>query len=69
MAYLLLFIIGLLSDVSSAAALYGKKDSFVQVLDAKSFAKTVVQSNELWVVEFYADWCGHCQQFAPEYEK
>ncbi|KAF4665880.1 hypothetical protein FOL46_003427 [Perkinsus olseni] len=71
MAYLLLFIIGLLSDaeVCSAAALYGKKDSFVQVLDAKSFAKTVVQSNELWVVEFYADWCGHCQQFAPEYEK
>ncbi|KAF4653858.1 hypothetical protein FOL47_010271 [Perkinsus chesapeaki] len=59
----------ILIDLTAAAALYGKKDSFVQVLDSKTFSKTVIQSNELWVVEFYADWCGHCQQFAPEYEK
>ncbi|EER02316.1 protein disulphide isomerase, putative [Perkinsus marinus ATCC 50983] len=64
-----LSLICLLSECTLAGALYGKKGSFVQVLDAQTFTKTVVQSNELWVVEFYADWCGHCQQFAPEYKK
>ena len=32
-----------------------------------SFEKTVVD-NEIVLVDFWATWCGPCQQFAPVYE-
>ena len=47
---------------------FGKDSSVIQ-LDKKNFVKKVIKSNNLWLVLFYAPWCGHCQQFHPEYEK
>jgi protein disulfide-isomerase A6 len=44
-------------------------DSKVVKLTADNFRSKVINSNELWLVEFYAPWCGHCQKMVPDFEK
>ena len=41
----------------------------VTLLDSTNFDKEVIESNDIWLILFYAPWCGHCQAFSPEYEK
>ena len=41
----------------------------VTLLDGTNFDKEVVKSKDIWLILFYAPWCGHCQAFSPEYEK
>ncbi|KAL9692475.1 hypothetical protein quinque_015782 [Culex quinquefasciatus] len=48
--------------------MYSPSDNVVELTDG-NFERLVVKSDEVWVVEFYAPWCGHCQQLAPEYKK
>uniref|UniRef100_A0A8D3D0Q8 Protein disulfide-isomerase A6 n=1 Tax=Scophthalmus maximus TaxID=52904 RepID=A0A8D3D0Q8_SCOMX len=49
-------------------ALYSSGDDVVE-LTAANFNREVIQSDGLWLVEFYAPWCGHCRSLAPEWKK
>ncbi|XP_033846626.1 protein disulfide-isomerase A6 [Periophthalmus magnuspinnatus] len=64
------FLFGLLgcSLVLSAQALYSSTDDVVE-LTPSNFNREVLQSDALWLVEFYAPWCGHCKNLAPEWKK
>jgi protein disulfide-isomerase A6 len=50
-----------------ASALYSNDD--VVELTASNFKKQVLDSDSVWIVEFYAPWCGHCKSLVPEYKK
>lgn len=43
-------------------------DSDVVKLTSETF-ESVISENPLVLVEFYAPWCGHCKNLAPEYVK
>lgn len=38
-------------------------------LTSRNFEDLVLKSKELWIVEFFAPWCGHCKKLAPEWKK
>lgn len=39
----------------------------VEKLDERNFATTI--KSGLWLVEFYAPWCGHCKSLKPHFDK
>lgn len=38
-------------------------------LNSSNFDELVIKSKELWIVEFFAPWCGHCKKLAPEWKR
>lgn len=63
-----LFSLGLVLLAASAHGLYSSSDDVVE-LTAANFKSLVLDSKDLWYVEFYAPWCGHCKSLAPEWKK
>ena len=51
---LLLFMIGF---IVSTNGFYSSSDDVIE-LDPSNFDRLVMQSSDLWIVEFYAPWCG-----------
>eukprot|EP00761_Pharyngomonas_kirbyi_P011963 gb/GECH01011989.1/.p1 GENE.gb/GECH01011989.1/~~gb/GECH01011989.1/.p1 ORF type:complete len:403 (+),score=112.30 gb/GECH01011989.1/:1-1209(+) len=52
------------SFLASAAS-----SSDVIKLSNSNFDKEVINSDAVWIVGFFADWCGHCKRFKPQYKK
>jgi len=46
----------------------GSGSAVIQLTEA-NFDEKVMNSDEAWLVEFFAPWCGHCKSLAPEWEK
>ncbi|NP_001090556.1 quiescin Q6 sulfhydryl oxidase 2 precursor [Xenopus laevis] len=58
-----LVLLLLTSVAPSQAALYSP-DEPVVFLDTKA-RSYLLESRSFWLAEFYASWCGHCQNFKP----
>jgi thiol-disulfide isomerase/thioredoxin len=60
-------IIGLAMLVIGIVSAEPKYDKKVMILTNKNFEEERKQ-NEYLLVEFYAPWCQHCKDFAPQYQ-
>ncbi|XP_035260754.1 protein disulfide-isomerase A6 [Anguilla anguilla] len=47
---------------------YSSSDDVVE-LNPSNFNREVIQSDSLWLIEFYAPWCGHCQRLTADWKK
>lgn len=62
------FLATLAVFAATASALYDSRSDVIQ-LSSANFRNRVIDSDEIWIVEFFAPWCGHCQALVPEYNK
>lgn len=58
----------LLLSTCLSEALYTSSSPVVK-LTKDNFKKLVLDSDQLWLIEFFAPWCGHCKALAPAWEK
>lgn len=61
-------LLAVLLMFESTLAMYGSNSGVVE-LTTDNFRNKVLNSDQVWIVEFYAPWCGHCQSLAPDYQK
>ncbi|CAL8315629.1 unnamed protein product [Lota lota] len=67
MGSLLIGVLGC-SLILAASGFYSARDDVVE-LNPSNFNREVIQSDSLWLVEFYAPWCGHCQSLTADWKK
>ena len=62
------YIAFLCACLGSITALYSPSDDVIE-LTPSNFNSLVLGGDGVWLVEFYAPWCGHCKSLAPEWKK
>lgn len=61
-------VVVFLAAIKICCAFYGSSSDVID-LTPSNFNYLVIDSDDTWIIEFYAPWCGHCQSLAPEYSK
>lgn len=56
----------LLEKVERQSGVFKPEGRVIELNDG-TFKKKVLESEEPWLVQFYAPWCTHCQKFGPTY--
>ena len=46
-----------------------EKPGPLNCLNGAEVTERLTNSDSCWVVEFYSNWCGHCQNFAPTFKQ
>ncbi|XP_052765052.1 protein disulfide-isomerase A6 homolog [Mya arenaria] len=64
----ILFVGVLVALATHGSCMYSSSDDVVE-LTPSNFNNLVLNSDEVWLVEFYAPWCGHCQSLAGDWKK
>lgn len=65
----ILFVFGLFLAYVNSVEYFYSDSKFVEEVKTVDQFKRLYNSEHTVVIEFYADWCGHCRQFTDEYEK
>lgn len=62
-------VIASLFVIANVNAMYESSTSKVEKITDSNFKSKVKDSDEIWMVEFYSNGCGHCRNLEPHWDK